>query len=153
MVKTVKTSHGSLSMPVLQGAHEKGETPWRVSPPDPWWPLGPFSMAAPSSPRPGLSGRGGKSNLRSSSARSFRGFGPRLVSAMASEPKNATCWRPVLQLWLFLGYVQGLIQISWPPLVKLCQTNTCGVAIPVGAGCFLGSGSGWHPKSAGPNPI
>ena len=144
----VKTSHGSLSMPVLQGAHEIAETPCS-------WPLGPFSMAAQSSPRPGLSGRGGKSNLRSCSARSFRGFGPRLVSAMASEPKNATYWRPVLQLWLFLGYVQGLIQISWPPLVKLCQTNTCGVAIPVGAGCFLllGSGSGWHPKSAGPNPI
>ena len=39
--------------------------------------------------------------------------------------------------------------------VKLCQTNFCGVAIPVGPGCFLllGSGSGWHPKSAGPNPI
>ena len=83
-------------------------------------------MAAQSfSHSPGFSGRGGKSNLRSSSARSFRRFGPRLVSAMALEPKNANCWKPVIQLLLFLGYVKVSFKFPGHLLsnyVKLCQT-------------------------------
>ena len=94
-------------------------------------------MAAQSfSHNPGFSGRGGKSNLRSSSARSFRRFGPRLVSAMALEPKNANCWKPVIQLLLFLGYVKVSFKFPGHLLSNYVKPTFAELPFLLGLGVF-----------------
>ena len=156
----LKPAHGSLSMPVLQSAaHATAETPWRVSPPDPWDHSQWLHRVSPTT----LVSRAGAENRTSVAPppEAFAGSVLDLSRPWRWNPKMRTAGSQLFNYYCFSGMSRShsnFLATSCQTMsnyVKLCQTNFCGVAIPVGPGCFLllGSGSGWHPKSAGPNPI
>ena len=90
----VKTSHGSLSFKALLVKLQKLLEEFLLLTP------GTILKWLHKVPPRGPVSRAGAETLTSvaPAPEAFAGCGPRLVAAMALEPKNAKCWRPAIQL-------------------------------------------------------